>query len=69
LKPRERTPLEIVDTHLQDVVSHLPQNIADADIPLTPQERPIAVLIKDGHGSMEIAEDLIIQEPALNFSR
>ena len=37
LKPRERTLVEIVDAHLQDIISPLLQNIANADIILTPR--------------------------------
>lgn len=69
LKPRERTLVEIVDTHLQDIISPLLQNIANADILLTPQEMHIAALIKDGKSSKEIAEVLNISEATVNFHR
>jgi DNA-binding CsgD family transcriptional regulator len=69
LKPRERTLVEIVDTHLQDIISPLLQNIANADIILTPQEMHIAALIKDGQSSKEIAEVLHISEATVNFHR
>jgi len=69
LKPRERTLVEIVDTHLQDIISPLLQNIANADILLTPQEMHIAALIKDGQSSKEIAEVLNISEATVNFHR
>jgi DNA-binding CsgD family transcriptional regulator len=69
LKPRERTLVEIVDAHLQDIISPLLQNIANADIILTPQEMHIAALIKDGQSSKEIAEVLHITEATVNFHR
>lgn len=69
LKPRERTLVEIVDAHLQDIISPLLQNIANADIILTPQEMHIAALIKDGQSSKEIAEVLHISEATVNFHR
>lgn len=69
LKPRERTLVEIVDTHLQDIISPLLQNIANADILLTPQEMHIAALIKDGQSSKEIAQVLNISEATVNFHR
>jgi DNA-binding CsgD family transcriptional regulator len=69
LKPRERTLVEIVDTHLQDIISPLLQNIANADILLTPREMHIAALIKDGQSSKEIAEVLHISEATVNFHR
>jgi DNA-binding CsgD family transcriptional regulator len=69
LKPRERTLVEIVDAHLQDIISPLLQNIANADVILTPQEMHIAALIKDGQSSKEIAEVLHITEATVNFHR
>lgn len=69
LKPRERTLVEIVDTHLQDIISPFLQNAANADILLTPQEMQVAALIKDGQSSKEIAEVLNIAEATVNFHR
>ena len=69
LKPRERTLVEIVDTHLQDIISPLLQSIANADILLTPQEMQVAALIKDGRSSKEIAQVLNISEATVNFHR
>lgn len=69
LKPRERTLVEIIDTHLQDIISPLLQNIANADILLTPQEMHIAALVKDGRSSKEIAEILHISEATVSFHR
>jgi DNA-binding CsgD family transcriptional regulator len=69
LKPRERTLVDIVDTHLQDIISPLLQRIAHADIILTPQEMQVAALIKDGRSSKEIAEVLHISEATVNFHR
>ena len=69
LKPRERTLVEIVDAHLQDIISPMLQQIANADIVLTPQEMQIAALIKDGQSSKEIAQVLHISEATVNFHR
>ena len=69
LRPRDRTLVQIVDTHLQDIISPLLQNIANADIILTPQEMQIAALIKDGQSSKEIAQVLNISEATVNFHR
>jgi len=69
LKPRERTLVEIVDAHLQDIISPLLQSMANADIVLTPQEMQVAALIKDGRSSKEIAEVLHISEATVNFHR
>ena len=69
LKPRERTLIDIVEAHLQDVISPLLQSIANADILLTPQEMQVAALIKDGRSSKEIAGVLTISEATVNFHR
>ena len=69
LKPRERTLVDIVETHLQDIISPLLQRITNADIILTPQEMQIAALIKDGRSSKEIADILHISEATVNFHR
>ena len=69
LRPRDRTLVQIVDTHLQDIISPLLQNIANADIILTPPEMQIAALIKDGQSSKEIAQVLNISEATVNFHR
>ncbi len=69
LKPRERTLVEIVDAHLQDIISPMLQQIANADIILTPQEMQVAALIKDGRTSKEIAQILHITEATVNFHR
>jgi DNA-binding CsgD family transcriptional regulator len=69
LKPPERTLVEIVEAHLQDIISPLLQRIAHADIILTPQEMQVAAMIKDGRSSKEIAEVLHITEATVNFHR
>ena len=48
LKPRDKTLVEIVETHLNDVISPLLQRFANAKILLTPQEMQVANLVKDG---------------------
>jgi DNA-binding CsgD family transcriptional regulator len=69
LKPPERTLVEIVESHLLDIISPLLQHIANADIILTPQEMQVATLIKDGRSSKEIAQVLHITEATVNFHR
>ena len=69
LKPRERTLVEIVEAHLQDIVAPLLQHIANADIVLTPQEMQVAALIRDGRSSKDIAQVLHISETTVNFHR
>ncbi|AOY58442.1 transcriptional regulator, PAS domain linked with LysR-type HTH domain [Desulfococcus multivorans] len=69
LKARERTFVEIVDTHLKDIISPFLQRMSAADIFLTPQEIQVASLVKDGKSSKEIAEILSIAETTVHFHR
>ena len=69
LKPRERTLVEIAETHLKDIVSPFLQQMANADLVLTPQEMQVAALIRDGKSSKEIASILIVSEATVSFHR
>ncbi len=69
LRPREKTFVEIIDTHLKDIISPLLQRFSSANILLTPQEIQVAALVKDGKTSKEIAEILSISEATVNFHR
>jgi DNA-binding CsgD family transcriptional regulator len=69
LKARERRYVEIIDTHLQDIISPLLQRLANIDIILTPQEIQVASLVKDGKTSKEIAEVLHVSLATVHFHR
>jgi DNA-binding CsgD family transcriptional regulator len=69
LKARDKTLLEIVETHLNDVISPLLQHFSNAKILLTPQEIQVAGLVKDGKASKEIADILNVSEATVNFHR
>ncbi|MEJ2167498.1 MAG: LuxR C-terminal-related transcriptional regulator [Desulfobacterales bacterium] len=69
LKPKDKTLVEIVETHLNDVISPLLQSFANAKIFLTPQEMQVAALVKDGKTSKEIAGILNVSETTVNFHR
>lgn len=69
LKPREKTLVEIVASHLEDIISPLLQRLSSANILLTPQEMQVAALVKDGKTSKEIADILNISEATANFHR
>ena len=69
LKPRDRTLVDIIDTHLQDIISPLLQRFANAKMLLTPQEMQVAALVKDGKTSKEIAGVLNVSETTVNFHR
>ena len=69
IKPRERTFVEIIDTHLNDIISPLLQRLSAANIFLTPQEMQVATLVKDGKTSKEIADILSVSETTIHFHR
>ena len=69
LKAKDRTLVEIIDTHLQDIISPLLQRFSNAKILLTPQEMQVASLVKDGKTSKEIAGVLNVSETTINFHR
>jgi DNA-binding CsgD family transcriptional regulator len=69
LGAKDRTLVEIVDTHLQDIISPLLQRFVNAKILLTPQEMQVASLVKDGKTSKEIADVLNVSETTVNFHR
>jgi len=66
---KDRTLVDIVDTHLQDIISPLLQRFSNAKILLTPQEMHVASLVKDGKTSKEIADVLNVSETTVNFHR
>jgi DNA-binding CsgD family transcriptional regulator len=69
LKPKDKTLVEIIESHLNDVISPLLQRFANARILLTPQEMQVAGLVKDGKTSKEIADILNVAETTVNFHR
>jgi DNA-binding CsgD family transcriptional regulator len=69
LKPKDKTLIEIIETHLRDIITPLMQNLVNASILLTPQEMQVASLVKDGKTSKEIADILVISEATVNFHR
>lgn len=69
LRPRERTLVEIIESHLSDVISPFLQKLSNMDILLTPQEIHVAAFVKDGRTSKEIADLLNISEATVQFHR
>ncbi len=69
LKPKDKQIVEIIDSHLQDIISPMIQKLANASIIMTPQEIQVASLVKDGKASKEIADILNIAETTVHFHR
>ncbi len=69
LKAKDKTLVEIIETHLQDIITPMMQTLTNANILLTPQEMQVATLVKDGKTSKEIADILIVSEATVNFHR
>jgi DNA-binding CsgD family transcriptional regulator len=69
LRAKDRTNVEIIESHLNEVISPLLQRLTHMNILLTPQEMQIASLVKDGKTSKEIADVLHVSETTVHFHR
>ncbi len=69
LKPREKALVEIVESHLNDIVSPLLRRLTSAQLVLTPQEIQVAALVKEGKSSKEIADILNVSATTIAFHR
>lgn len=69
LRPKDKTTVTIIESHLNDIISPLLQRLANVNILLTPQEMQVAALVKDGRSSKEIAEILNVSETTVHFHR
>lgn len=69
LRPKDKVLVDIIDTHLNDIISPMLQRIDNAGILLTPQEMQIAALVKDGRTSKEISNILNVAETTVHFHR
>lgn len=69
LRAKDKTNVEIIETHLNEVISPLLQRLTHFNIFLTPQEMQIATLVKDGKTSKEIADVLNVSETTVHFHR
>ncbi len=69
LRTRDQTNVEIIETHLNEVISPLLQRLSHLSVLLTPQEMQIAALVKDGKTSKEIADVLHVSETTVHFHR
>ncbi|MGE0087437.1 MAG: LuxR C-terminal-related transcriptional regulator [Desulfococcaceae bacterium] len=69
LKAEQKTFAEIIENHLNDIISPFLQRLSAAEIFLTPQEMQVAALVRQGRSSKDIAEILSIGETTVHFHR
>ena len=69
LDSREKTYLDIIESHLNEIVSPLLRKLSSRYLNLTPQEIQVASLVKDGKRTKEISQILFISEHTVNFHR
>lgn len=69
LRAKDRATVEIIESHLKQVISPLMQQLSNLNILLTPQELQVAALVKDGKSSKEIAHILTVSETTVHFHR
>ena len=69
LDPREKACLDIIESHLNEIVSPLLRKLSSKYLNLTPREIQVASLVKGGKATKEISQILFISENTVNFHR
>jgi PAS domain S-box-containing protein len=69
LSDEQTSYVEILDNHLQDILSPFLRNLGSRHLDLTPKEIQVASLIREGKTSKEIAEVLGVSARAVDFHR
>jgi len=69
LDERQKTYLNILESHLNDIVSPFLHKASTLNLRLTPQEIQVASLVKAGRTTKEIADILNISANAVDFHR
>lgn len=69
LRSKDKAVVDIIETHLMNIISPLLQRLNRLNILLTPQEMQVAALVKDGKSSKEIADILSVSETTVHFHR
>jgi DNA-binding CsgD family transcriptional regulator len=69
LDSREKTYLDIIESHLNEIVSPLLRKLSSRYLNLTPQEIQVASLVKGGKTTKEISQIVFISENTVNFHR
>jgi DNA-binding CsgD family transcriptional regulator len=69
LNPQQRAFVDTAESHLEELTSPFLQNVHLQFANLTPREIQIAILVKEGRATKEIAEMLNITANAVDFHR
>ena len=69
LNDNQMAHVEIIETHLKDIVSPFLRNLSSAYLGLTPREIEIASLVKEGKTTKEITQLFNISSTAVDFHR
>jgi DNA-binding CsgD family transcriptional regulator len=69
LRSKEKNLLEVIERQLNEIVSPLLSRLSTANLILTPQEIQVALLVREGRSSKQIAELLGVAVVTVNFHR
>jgi DNA-binding CsgD family transcriptional regulator len=69
LRSKEKNLLEVIERQLHEIVSPLLSRLSTANLILTPQEIQVALLVREGRSSKQIAELLGVALVTVNFHR
>ncbi|MDD9301834.1 MAG: hypothetical protein HUK40_05545 [Desulfobacter sp.] len=69
LHSRHQTLIDIINHHIDDIMSPLLKKLSSRYYKLTPQELRVASLVRSGNTSKEISHILCISTNAVNFHR
>ncbi len=69
LAPQHQTYLEIMESHLKEIVSPFLRRLSVQHLQLTPQEIQVAALVKEGRATKDIALSLNLSTNAVEFHR
>jgi DNA-binding CsgD family transcriptional regulator len=69
LRSKEKNLLEVIERQLHEIVSPLLSRLSTTNLILTPQEIQVALLVREGRSSKQIAELLGVAVVTVNFHR
>ncbi len=68
-RSREQALVDIVESHLNDIVTPFLNRLSSLHLLLTPQEVEVAVLVRQGKSSQEIADVMSVSLSTISFHR